>query len=143
MKAFKNIVIAVSTIAIFFISGCSKDDETSTRNEQLRLLTASAWSINSITVDGVDQSSLFTNMTVSFAESEYETSGGSEVWPASGTWRFKQNNSNVIIIDNDIEMTIVNLDESTLKISFQWNHNTFGTGRAKSIAGFHEFTFTH
>ncbi len=104
-------------------------------------LTSNVWKINSVMVDGTDQTNLFANMTLSFTTSNYATTKGGSVWPASGTWAFTDNAAKTIKRNDNIEIAITEISDTTLKLSLLWTQRTLGPGRAYSVAGKHVFSF--
>lgn len=110
--------------------------------EKLKKLMANTWSINAVTVDGVNQTSLFTSMTLNFTKTNYTTTHGGLVWPSSGTWEFVDKQGTTIIRNDDLEIRITELTSTSIKLSLTWESTTFGPGRQESIAGNHVFSFT-
>ncbi len=104
-------------------------------------LKANTWRISTVTVDGVDQTTLFAGMTLSFTATNYTTTNGKAVWPASGTWSFTDNTAKKIKRSDNLEVTIAEVSSTTLKLSLNWATGSLGTGRVESVAGNHVFSF--
>ena len=121
--------------------GC-KDNGPTVTEVTTQQLTSHPWKVSVVTVDAVDKTSLFTNMTLTFTASGYTTTNGGPVWPASGTWKFVDGAARKIIRNDDLEITITEITDTSLKFSLTWNANTFGSGRTSSVAGNHLFTLT-
>jgi hypothetical protein len=107
------------------------------------LITAAGttWKIHSVTVDGVDKSSLFAGMTLKFTSSSFATTNGDPLWPASGTWDFTSTQATTIKRNDNVEVQ-VQATSTSLKLGLTWNKTTFEPGRTQSISGQYLFTFT-
>ncbi len=91
--------------------------------------------------NGVDKTSLYTGMTLSFTATNYTTTKGAPVWVASGTWAFSGNDGKIITRDDQIDVSIDQIADSQLVLSLTWNKTTLGGGRVESISGKHVYTF--
>ena len=131
-------IISISALSI--LSGCKPDDPSATQVAQKKL-TAGVWQINQVTVDGVDQTSLFTGMTLQFTSSQYSTTNADPVWATSGTWTFSDKTGKIITRDDGIQLTITSLTKTELTFSMPWDETTYGGGRKRSLAGPHVFKF--
>jgi hypothetical protein len=132
----------VSIGSLSTISGCKRDDDPSATQVALKKLTTGMWQINQVTVDGVDQSSLFTGMTLQFSSTTYSTTNGGPMWAASGTWTFSDKTGKLITRDDGLQLTITSLTKSELIFTIPWDETTYGGGRKRSIEGTHTFKFT-
>lgn len=127
-------------ILLLVLSACG-DSSPSATEVTVNQLKANTWRINSVIVDATDQTALFNNMTLSFTATDYTTTNGKAVWPASGTWSFTDDTAKKIKRSDNLEITIVEITEATLKLSLTWATGTLGTGRVESVAGNHVFSF--
>ena len=127
-------------ISLLVLSACG-DSSPSATEITANQLKANTWRISSVMVDATDQTALFTNMTLSFTASEYTTTNGKAVWPASGTWSFTDNTAKKIKRSDNVEVTIIEINDTSLKLSLNWATNSFGPGRVESVAGNHLFSF--
>jgi hypothetical protein len=140
----KNKTLAISIIlvaAFVFLSGCKGGDDPTPQEVTTQQLVAPTWKLTSVLVDGVDKTSLFTNMTLKFTTTNYTTTNGGVVWPASGTWTFTDETARKIKRNDNLEVTITEITEASLKLSLTWATGTFGSGRVSSVAGNHVFNF--
>jgi len=96
------------------------------------------WGIQSVKVDDVVLD-LYKNLNVSFtADGKYTSTNGGKVWPASGTWQFKNDEAKAIIREDGLEITIDDITEKGLTISFTRAGGTeFEDGRNKAVGGRH------
>ena len=140
MKTFRYFLLAVTLAAVTLLSGCKSDDPTP-QQANMKKLTSGAWTVSQVTVDGVDQSSLFTGMTLQFTKTTYTATNGVPVWPTSGSWTFVDKTGKLIRRDNELDITIVAISTSELKLSLDWDQDTYSGGRRRSVAGEHLFTF--
>jgi hypothetical protein len=143
LKAFAFFITFVTFVFSF---GSCLDDTKSTvevvKEEVVKAkLTASPWKIGQVTVGGVDQSSLYPNLVITFTEKGFTTVNGGVIWPATGTWVFTSSNATSIETSNGLMIDIAEITDTTLKLVLQWDKTTIGTGRSKSISGLHVFSF--
>ena len=94
-----------------------------------------------VTIDGADQTNLYAGLTLHFTTTDFTTTNGGTVWPASGQWEFADETGKVVIRSDDIEITIQDIQVNQLVFAFHWPTTTFGPGRLSSIEGQHVFTF--
>jgi hypothetical protein len=147
---FSTIIRSMITIA--FLAACLQfiscgsgggDDPTpeKTKAEEVTAkLTASQWKVGSVTVDGVDQSTLFKNFNITFSSTNFTTTNGGVVWPASSNWSFTDQNATGFSRSDGITVQLQEITDTSLKMSLAWSKNTFGTGRIESVKGQHVFT---
>lgn len=143
MKAnILKLFLAIGLISLFGIQSCKKDDPKPTEVAQNQLIGDGnkTWKIQSVAVDGIDQTALFAAMTIKFSSTGYTTSGGGVVWPTPGTWNFVDDTATGFFRGDGIQVQLI-VSETSLKLSLPWTLATFGGGRASSIAGAHVFTF--
>jgi hypothetical protein len=84
---------------------------------------------------------LFTGMTLKFTATNYTTTNGGVVWPASGTWTFTDDIAKKIKRNDNLEITITEITDASLKLTLSWTAGTFGSGRVASVVGTHVFNF--
>jgi hypothetical protein len=146
MKAFLNIAKGILSISILlvttlFIMSCGGDTPPSVAEVTTKKLVSNNWKVSSVQVDGADQTALYTGMILNFDATIFTTTKGEPVWPSSGTWTFTDNTAETIKRNDDLEITIVEVTETSLKLSLDWATGTLGPGRAASVSGNHVFTF--
>jgi hypothetical protein len=138
----RAVAISITLVAAFaFLSGCKGGDDPTPQEVTTQQLVAPTWKLTSVLVDGVDKTSLFTNMTLKFTATNYTTTNGGVVWPASGTWTFTDDTAKKIKRNDNLEVIITEITETSLKLSLTWATGTFGSGRVSSVAGNHVFNF--
>ncbi len=141
----KNIIttlfVAISVSGLVLFSGCKKDDPQPETDRVKGLLLANAWRIQTVSIDDTDQTTLFTGLTLSFTNTNYSTTNGGVVWPASGTWSFSDNTGKKILRSDGQEITVTEVTATNLELSLTRAKGTLALGRVSSVAGNHVFTF--
>lgn len=137
-----GIAILLSSVTFSNCGGGGDPEPTQTEAEKTRAtLTNSAWKIQTSTVDGADQMTLFKNFTITFTTAGFTTTNGGAVWPATGTWSFVDDTAKSFKRDDGTVVAIDNITETGLTLSLNWTKTTFGGGRATSISGKNVFVF--
>jgi hypothetical protein len=128
------------------LGSCSEETELSPEEKVRKLLTSATWKPASgapITLEGIDvQDELFSGFTIKFTKDRVITTGTSPVWLRDDTWRFKGGSNATVLIRgmDDIEISIVEVSNSQLKLTLEWDQTTFEPGRLASLPGTYEFT---
>ena len=142
MKSNSIIFSVTLTLFIFVISGCKPGAEPTATAAMLQKIMAKTWVIKTETVDGTDETSLFSGMTLNFTATSYTTTNGGVMWPSNGTWQFTDETATAIKRNDGLMISIDEATETSLSLSFTWATTTFGQGgRVESVAGKHVFTF--
>ena len=102
----------ILVIAICVLTGCKdkdKDDDTGIKETDRvsALLTSSGpWTVQSVTVDGSDQTALYKDVQLTFTSTSFTTTNGGVIWPASGTWKFTDDTAHSIERDDKLVITL-------------------------------------
>lgn len=145
MKSTYNVkTIINSGLTLLLLAGMFQmiscgDDPVPETERVSTILTSHKWNTSSVTVNGV-QSSLFTGFSITFTATGFTTTNGAPVWPASGTWTFKDESAKVIVRNDGMEIKLNEVNDASLKLELTWNQTTIGPGRTSSIAGIHVFS---
>ena len=146
-KVVYPILISCSVLIMcLLISSCGKDPALSAGEQAVLKLTASPWKMVSVTVDGVDKTTLFTGLTITFSKTSsnggsYVAVNGGTVWTTPGQWIITDmNTAGSFMRGDNIEVQLSELSATTLKMNLNWDKNTFGPGRLASIKGKHVFS---
>jgi len=139
-----NILYLLPVVLMVMLSGLMScdDDEPTAQETATNLLTSSTWKIKTVSVDATDRTSVYPGLALTFTATGYTTTNGGVIWPASGTWSFKDQTATVITRNDGLEITIQELTETSLKLSFNWTKTTLGSGRVQSVSGLHILTFS-
>ncbi len=131
-------------IVVMSISSCKKEGTQAPDNQhdpstlQTEKLTAGTWQTQSVKIDNVDHTGLFTGFAITFTESGYTTENGGVIFPASGTWKFKDDQATTVVLDDSLELNIMSLDDKQFVFSLEWDQTTYE--RMTSLEGEHVFT---
>lgn len=124
------------------MAGCGKGSDPVPETDRVRgFLTGTAWQVSQVSIDGVSKTSSFSGLTLTFTATGYTTANGRLVWPATGTWQFKDDTGKLLLRSDGVEVTITDVTTTTLSLSFNWATTTLGPGRVTSTAGKHDFQF--
>jgi hypothetical protein len=143
-RAFRvifRLVAVAAFIGIMAQAGCEKEEKEITTDRVRKILTSATWKIQSVAVDGADKTSSFVDHTLKFTSTHFTAVNGDPVWPASGIWTFADDTGNKIVRDDDIEVSVNEINANKLVLSLMWTKTTLGAGRLSSISGEHVFTF--
>lgn len=133
MKAFRLLLFFALVAALFTYSGCGGNDtpEEPITDVQLGKL-AKTWKVASVSLDGVDKTSDYTNFQLTLSGTKGQTSFGYTTasrpalspWKASGAWEFGTAVETQIIRDkgtaDELAMTYA-VSETSLQITFTYN----------------------
>ncbi|MBL7873159.1 MAG: hypothetical protein JNM78_16190 [Cyclobacteriaceae bacterium] len=128
--------------ALLFLQSCSsKGGDPSPADQMKAILIAGSWNLQTVSVDGVDKTAVYTGLTIKFTDGNFTTTNGRVVWPASGTWQFANDSGKIITRGDGLSITIEEATASKLILKFNWSQNTLGPGRTTSVKGENVFTF--
>jgi hypothetical protein len=121
---------------------CSKEStspQPPTPQEQTKmLLTDGTWKLQSESANGVDQTDLYKDLTISFTSSGFTTTSSDVIWPHHGTWSFDGTTTN--IRRNDGLVIQIDVSSTTLVMTLVWTQTTIGSGKINSTSGQNVFT---
>jgi hypothetical protein len=140
-KITTAILLGICLCGLLFTQSCKEDGAQPETERVKTLLKSNTWKMQSVQVDNVDKTSVYAGLTLSFTDINYSTTNGGGVWPATGTWSFRDDTGKIIKRNDNLEVTIVEISETSLKLSLSWAASAFGPGRTESVAGNHVFTF--
>ncbi|MCE7990428.1 MAG: hypothetical protein HEP71_00555 [Roseivirga sp.] len=144
MKSIKPI----NTIAFLFILGiisamaCGGEEDPSAQQLAFEKL-AGSWDISeggSIIIDGQDATANFTGFAFSFTNAGYTTTNAGDMFRASGTWEWADEEARQLSIDDGKIITIVTLTESLFVFSFTSDGNAGTANHGEGIAGNYTIT---
>ena len=144
-RIFCVLLSAFALSASLTVTSC-KDDEPGATEMMVNRLTAHNWKLVTVTVDGVDNTSLFAGLTLQWNKaSSFSAVNGGAMWPSTGTWSFTDGSGKTMIVSlkniGDVDVAIQTLDDTRLVISLFWDQTTLGSGRGGSVTGQHVFEF--
>jgi hypothetical protein len=135
-------LLGIALVCLLMAQGCKKKDDPIPETSRVRtLLKANAWKMQSVTVDGTDQATLYAGLTLTFTDTNYSTVKGGGVWPVSGGWTFTDDSAKTIKRSDGLEINILEATATSLKLGLVWSQGTIGPGRVSSVSGNHQFVF--
>ena len=145
----KLITYSLTSLFIFgllLIFSCGPTDPTPaaepSATEQVKtVLTSGAWKIQSVAVDGTDQTSVYKGLSLSFTNTSVNATNGGAVWPSSDTWKFTDETGKSITRGDVIQVSVDEATVSKLVLKLTWTKTTLGSGRINSVKGVNVFTF--
>lgn len=142
MKKLKYIYSAVLITGILCLSGCGSDDDPSAQELAFEKLEGT-WSLangGSVVIDGQDASLNFAGFSFSFADGTYNTSNAGDLFRATGTWSWQDQQAQRITIDDGKSITITTLTEQQFVFSFTSGGTGGVANSGEGIAGNYTIT---
>jgi hypothetical protein len=149
MKHLRSFIFFTFSLGALMLISCGDDSddpvtedpvtESTEEEKQLESLSASAWTMSSIILDGADVTSNFSGLVLTIkSDKTYSTNGEYDpVWPSSGTFTFGSD-LNTLTRDDGVSMT-VSVSETSLSITFTYAD---AGGRIDALPGDYVFSFT-
>ena len=148
MKYFRSLIFFTFSLGALMLISCGDDDDASVADDpveqteeekQLESLSASAWTMSSITLDGADVTTNFSGLVLTIkSDKTYSTNGSYDpVWPSSGSFTFGSD-LNTLTRDDGVSMTIA-VSETSLTVTFTYADSG---GRIDALPGDYVFSFT-
>jgi hypothetical protein len=145
MKRFRYVLVyLLMGFAVLNFSNCEPPGpaETGADKNKKMLTTGGAWNLDVVTVGGVDRTSVYEGLTISFTAAGYTAMNGGSVWPSTGTWQFTNDDGTTIARNDGVDISIAEIAEDRLVLSLLWDKTTYGPGRIKSVEGQHVFNLS-
>lgn len=137
MKNNINISITLFGIVscLVFLGSCSDDNDLIPSQQDLVFEALSgAWMLNNgagrMLLDGKDVSANFPQFSLSFDDGSYTTTNGGNLFDATGTWEWLDENAQQLKLSDGKEVTIDLLNEHRFTFKF-----TQGGARAAGLPG--------
>jgi len=141
MTVIKNIVVALTLIGIVGLTACGGGDTPAPvvdPTQEIIDALSKTWSVSSVTLDNADVTTDWNGFALTFDSSKGYTATALNnesilVWPASGSYSFPNaNNTNQILRNDGVEITLSNVTETSATLSFQI---TGRNGRTEGLIG--------
>jgi hypothetical protein len=129
----------VSFLLLLALAQCKKNESVGRLDVIRGQLKSTPWKLRSSTADGIDQTASFTGFTLSFTPTSFTTTNGGPVWPAAGTWKFRDDDGRFITLTGIGDVEIESVTGAELILGFVHDSTTFGPGRKQSIKGVYRF----
>ena len=101
MKPLSAIVLFLLSL---YIISCGDDDE---KSERFKLLTGVVWHSDSLLINGMDASGAGQQLELFKGEAVFRTDGTGSFGNYSGTWRFAQNETELVISAPELPFPLV------------------------------------
>ena len=147
MRHLRSFIFFIFSIAAMTLISCGDDDdsvaddptEQTEEEKQLESLSASVWTMASITLEGADVTTNFSGLVLTInSDKTYSTNGSYDpVWPSSGSFTFGSD-INTLTRDDGVSMTI-SVSETSLTITLTYADSG---GRIDALPGDYVFSFT-
>jgi hypothetical protein len=139
----KTLAICTFIVSLMTFMACGGDEPLSKEEQVTQLLVgksataANVWKMQSVDVDGVDQTSIYSGLTIKFTDGQFTATNGGGLWPATGTWTFSGTEGSTIKRDDGTEIKVT-VTEILLTLEMSWTKTTLGPGRVSSVSGQHK-----
>jgi len=138
MLRIKNTVkhVSLGLILIMSLSGCGNDDVLldDAQFTALRALIGD-WDLGNgsgyIRLDDVDVSANYEGFSLFYADRQYRTTNAADLFRATGTWEWVDEEATTVRLDDGKEITILLLTENRFTFSF----NLAGTSQRAGLPG--------
>tara|TARA_Y100000588_G_C13713909_1_gene694200 strand:- start:48 stop:494 length:447 start_codon:yes stop_codon:yes gene_type:complete len=139
----KRISILIILAFVVVLSSCKDDDVPSAPNARERAfeVLGGDWNLGNgagrIEVDGTDVSANYPGFTLSFTDGGYTTTNGADLFNASGTWQWGDEEARTIKVDDGKEVTIslLNANRFTFTFSHAGGSSANRTNTSNGIEG--------
>lgn len=140
----KDKLITILTVVLIgallvLLQSCKKDDVTPGEEDVFKGKISKTWKVKKVTVDGVDVTNSFNNLTVTFrADGSYVvTNSVAPIWPANGTFKIvKSGDEFNIQRNNGLTVDVTSLTDSGMILELLY---TASAGRVKEVTGRYKF----
>jgi len=148
MKAKKSLYYlstGIIFLLILLINSCKSETELTLQEQVTAQLIADgdSWGMENVTIDDVDESGSFGNLSIKFEANSFTATNGGVVWPSTGTWTFTTEEATSFTRDDGVVVLIESIVADGLAISLEWDKTTLDAdgGRVLSRKGKHKFRF--
>lgn len=122
MKKLNIYKIVLFVLVMTAAMGCDNDDPViNVGQEEAFLRLSGQWSFGidgSIAVDGTDVSANYPGFSLSFTDGTYTTTNGADLFAASGTWDWTDEDARTLMLDDARSITIQTLTENRFIFTF-------------------------
>jgi hypothetical protein len=125
------------------LTSCGGDDEEASPQNTPALLTAHPWKLSRVTVSGVDKTTVYSGLQLTFSGNSYTAQPSNPIWLTGGSWSLESETTIRVIPQGQdpLTVTLISISDNALKVSLDWDDTTLDAGRAGSVEGSHVFEF--
>ena len=142
---YRSIIRALLLLGMISISttGCKSDADALAPEDETSKKLEGTWRVKSVTLTGIDATSFYTNLAVTFAGDQFTCVNAVDpVWPDRETYTVDHSGDRFVIRRGDgVDMAVVTITDQTLILEFDWSGPAAG-GRQKGIMGGYQFEFS-
>ncbi len=139
---YSPIQILLMLVFIVFATACGGDDDPTAQQLAFEKLSGS-WDLSqggSIIIDGQDATANFTGFAFTFTDGTYTTTNAGNMFRASGTWEWTDEEAQQLSVDDGKTITIVTLTETLFVFTFTSDGNPGAANHGEGIAGNYTIT---
>jgi hypothetical protein len=142
MKLNSTLWIITFAFGIFILSACSSDPKGPSEEQLFQDKLNHTWNLTTgqVTVDGLDVTKAFVNMTITFTSDKHYTTvhGVTPIWPAAGTFKLEKSSNNLydIIRDDGMQIKVLALTDQSITLALQY---AYAGGRSGRVSGNYQF----
>ncbi len=139
---YSPIQILLMLVFIVFATACGGDDDPTAQQLAFEKLSGS-WDLSqggSIIIDGQDATANFTGFAFTFTDGTYTTTNAGDMFRASGTWEWTDEEAQQLLVDDGKTITIVTLTETLFVFTFTSDGNPGAANHGEGIAGNYTIT---
>ncbi len=139
---YSPIQILLMLVFIVFATACGGDDDPTAQQLAFEKLSGS-WDLSqggSIIIDGQDATANFTGFAFTFTDGTYTTTNAGDMFRASGTWEWTDEEAQQLSVDDGKTITIVTLTETLFVFTFTSDGNPGAANHGEGIAGNYTIT---
>lgn len=140
VQALNKVLHLFVMVVIVIMAGC-EDPVKRTEVEKATDLLIGKWIVQQVIVDGVDRTSLYKDLSVTFNANNLIAINGGALWPAITTWEFTDESAKTILRGDGLTITVNALTKTKFVAGLTWAKSTLGGGSNESVPGQHIFTF--
>lgn len=142
MKKTNYIYSIALFISLLGLSACGGEDDPTAQELAFAKLSGS-WNLTnggSVVIDGQDASLNFSGFSFSFTDGTYTTANAGDLFRATGTWIWQDEDAQRLSIDDGKSITIVNLTENQFVFTFTSDGAGGVANSGEGIAGNYTIT---
>ncbi len=139
---YTHLYLLLMSILVIVFASCGGDDDPTAQQLAFEKLSGS-WDLSqggSIIIDGQNATANFTGFTFSFTDGAYTTTNSGDMFRASGTWEWTDEEAQQLSIDDGKTITIVTLTETLFVFTFTSDGNAGTANHGEGIAGNYTIT---
>lgn len=130
------------SLVILFATACGGEDDPNAQQLAFEKLSGS-WDLSqggSVIIDGQDASANFVGFAFSFTDGGYTTTNAGDLFRATGTWQWVNEDAQTLSVDDGKTITITALTETNFIFAFTSDGGEGAANHGEGIAGNYTIT---